>query len=234
MAKDTAMGSAFERAGLHARDVKLMQALAEFFNNGGMVTRAREVVEAAIARLSGGGRERIASEGQLCCAPTRQPELSREGHPGFVENIGRSGDAISRQPNESGGQPPGADKATDKVPPLSPQRSGVGHAQYAEKARVHVPRPASPANLAAAKAVRQAIAITVLDTWKIRDGRAIGKVRIGELPAISATNRMEASILDQIKEHVGGADHSATVSDVISAQMLQRFIQKAAEVADAA
>lgn len=209
MAKDTAMGSAFERAGLHARDVKLMQALAEFFNNGGTAARARYIVEAGVARLSGRGHHNVAENGLVKAAPARQP-------------------------NESGGQLLIAEKATVTAPSLSPERSGVGHAQYAEKARVHVPRPASPANLAAAKAVRQAIAITVLDTWKIRDGRAIGKVRIGELPAISATNRMEASILDQIKEHVGGADHSATVSDVISAQMLQRFIQKAAEVADAA
>lgn len=209
MATETAIGKAFERAGLHERDVKLNKALAEFFNNGGTAARAREIVEAAIGKLSGGGHTDRAENGLAKTAPARQP-------------------------NESGGPCRVAEKANNLMPSLSPERSGVGHPRPADKANSSVPRPASTAYLAAAKAGAQAIAITVLDTWKIRDGRAIGKVRIGELAAISATNRMEASILDQIKQHVGGADHSATVSDVISVQMLQRFIQRAAEVSDAA
>jgi hypothetical protein len=84
----------------------------------------------------------------------------------------------------------------------------------------------------AAAAVRNVVAITVLDTFKIRDGRAIGDVRMGEVERLRAANAIEAAIFRQIQKHaVTGSD--ARIRDVIKPEEFQRMHQLAAEVADA-
>jgi hypothetical protein len=87
--------------------------------------------------------------------------------------------------------------------------------------------------LAAAAAVAKSVALTILDTYRIRDGRAIGDVRFGELEHLRSANAMEASLIRQIQRHAT-ASHDARVRDVVKAKDLQRMIQRAAEVADAA
>lgn len=84
----------------------------------------------------------------------------------------------------------------------------------------------------AASSVAKVVALTVLDTYKIRDGRAIGDVRYGELESLRSSNVMEAAIIRQIQKYAQAA-HDAKVRDIITADDLNRFKQKAAEIADA-
>lgn len=94
-------------------------------------------------------------------------------------------------------------------------------------------REPSASQRAAAASVANAIAVTVLDTYRVRDGRAIGDVRFGELERLRSANAQEASLIRQIQRHAV-ADHDQRVRDVVKAEELNRMIQRAAEVADAA
>lgn len=97
-----------------------------------------------------------------------------------------------------------------------------------------VPRPVSAAYIEAAKVGAKKIALTVLDSFKVRDGRAIGDLIFGELEGLRLGNAMEASIIRQIQRHAANVPGNAKVRDVIKADELERIIQRGAEVADAA
>lgn len=93
-------------------------------------------------------------------------------------------------------------------------------------------REPSPAQRAATAAV--AAKISVLDTYRVRDGRAIGDVRYGEIEHLRNQDAMAASIWRQIQRAHPNAPHDMAIRDVLKAEELQRMIQRAAEVADAA
>lgn len=95
-------------------------------------------------------------------------------------------------------------------------------------------REPSSADRKAAAVVALSAARTVLDGFKIRDGRSIGDVTWKEVATLRATNAREASVLGQIQKRVAHADGDARVRDLIGADELARIVQKAAEVADAA
>lgn len=95
------------------------------------------------------------------------------------------------------------------------------------------PKSPTASQVAAMVKVAKESAITVLDSFKVRDGRAIGDVRVGELERLRSANAMEASVVRQI-QRLGVFNHDARVRDVVKPQELQRIIQRAAEVADAA
>ncbi len=86
---------------------------------------------------------------------------------------------------------------------------------------------------AAAARVAQSLATTVFDSFKVRDGRGIGEVRFGELKRMMTTNAREAAVIRQILDH-GDAPHDARVCDVVKQADLERMIQRAAEIVDAA
>lgn len=94
-------------------------------------------------------------------------------------------------------------------------------------------REPSAEDRAAASRVATSIALTVFDSFKVRDGRAIGDVRYGELRRMMSANATEAAVIRQILDH-GDAPHDARVRDIIKTEQLQRMIQRAAEMVDAA
>jgi hypothetical protein len=120
------------------------------------------------------------------------------------------------------------------VPPVTPTRSATP-ARTDEKTFAVTFKPKDPPKgaLEAAKKAHEAAARSVLDTFTIRDGRAIGDVRYGELERLVVTNAVEAAVLNQIRMHVV-ADASAYVRDLIGAKRLAEMIEAAkTEVADA-
>lgn len=127
-----------------------------------------------------------------------------------------------------------ADKAIVTVPDAAPERNGTGQGSFSDKAKVIVPRPVSPAYLEAAKVASKNIAHTVLDSFKVRDGRPIGDLIFGELEGLRSANAMEASVILQIQRHYANVEPNQFVRDVIKAKDLERMIQRGAEVADAA
>lgn len=115
-----------------------------------------------------------------------------------------------------------------------PHRGGEGQKEGAtQNAVAHPVREPSPAERSAASSIAKTVAITVLDTVKVRDGRAIGDIRYGELERLRGENAMEASLIRQIQRHAT-APHDARVRDIVKVADLQKMIQRASEVADAA
>jgi hypothetical protein len=96
------------------------------------------------------------------------------------------------------------------------------------------PRPQSVSDIRAAGAVARHIARTVLDSFRVRDGRPIGDLRWDELERLRADNAMEASVLRQLLRHGNPASPGSLVRDTVSPETLERMIQRGAEVADAA
>lgn len=138
--------------------------------------------------------------------------------------------AAGQSPGATSGQSEGAGRA-------EPKSSGGGQISIAEKASVLVPPPARPqstADIRAAAKVGQQIARTVFDSYKVRDGRSIGDIRICDLERLRSTNAAEASLIRQIQRHAVSANPNDTVRDVVSSETLERMIQRSAEVADAA
>lgn len=94
-------------------------------------------------------------------------------------------------------------------------------------------REPSQQQRAASAAVARTISITVMESYRVRDGRPIGDVRYGELARLKAANACEAAVVDQIMQHGKCEDHSMRVRDFVKVADLQRFIQRAAEMTDA-
>lgn len=88
------------------------------------------------------------------------------------------------------------------------------------------PKEPSKGYLTAAAAGGKEVAVELLDTFKVRDGRAIGAVRFGELESLRVTNSVEARVIYQIQHHANAA-HDARVRDVIKDHELRRFIENA-------
>jgi hypothetical protein len=84
----------------------------------------------------------------------------------------------------------------------------------------------------AAAQTAEVINITILDTYKLLDGRLLRDIRIGELESIRNLSSRQAAVIRQI-QRIGVADPNALVGDVINAEQLNRMLQRAAEVADA-
>lgn len=208
MRNETTMGAAFQSAGFLARETAFNVALARFLNNGGTIARAHELVDMAAEKMGDGGRTGSAAE-------------AREVMP-----------TAPRTDDDAKGRRNSADEAIVRVPASSPERNGAGHDRFADKAASGMPRPVSQSYIAAAKAGAQKIATTVLDSYKVRDGRPIGDIRIGELERLRSANAMEAAVLRQI-QRLGYADPNMTVRMIVDHDTLARMIQKAAEVADA-
>ncbi|RWN33438.1 hypothetical protein [Mesorhizobium sp.] len=208
MQTETMIGAKLAAKGFTPRNVKFQIALAEFQNNGGTWTDYLNIGRAAYGK---------GSEGQV--------PFAQQGHTSSLD--------ASRK-NDGAGLSRVAEKAILSLPSPSTQRNGAGHMGLADKASIAMPRPVSAAYIEAAKAGAQKIALTVLDSFKVRDGRAIGDLIFGELESLRANNAMEASVIRQIQRHAGNATANQRVRDVIKAADLERFVQRGAEVADAA
>ena len=113
-------------------------------------------------------------------------------------------------------------------------KDGKGFLDVADKARKLPPSPVSRTYVEAMKANATVVAKSVFDSFKIRDGRAIGDLTFGEIDRIRTTNVREAAVLRQVQKHCAYAEPGAKVRDLVKREDMERFVQRAAEVADAA
>lgn len=185
---------------------------------------------------AGGGLARSADIGpKIGAAP--ETISSGEGHSANAEpGQSRRADAAADPINTEGqytraetGQRSLADGVDPKPSEGANRNEPTGPGRVAPSAR-----PQSLGSIRGAAVAAKAIARTVLDSYKVRDGRCIGDVRMVEVERMRASNAMEASILRQIQR--SGVPHTPDmlVREVIKPEQLDRFIQRAAEVADAA
>lgn len=98
---ETAMSLALERAGLDPADAALNVALAQYFNRGGTVERARALLDRAAAQLRGAGHRASADSGHHSSA--RAPQVDPGG--GKAEGSAPQGHHLSAAPS------PGTDPA---------------------------------------------------------------------------------------------------------------------------
>lgn len=246
----TAIAEKMKAKGVLPRDVRLNIAIAEFMNNGGTEARAIALVRAAYERARQG--HLVNADKATYALPTpRAPNDSDKGHyeladeakvtaPASLspnddaEGLGSRSDKASTvlptasSPNEGKGQSGNADKAIGNLPAPSPHGS-EGHSRGADKATQPLP-PAS--GRAAVMRAATNIARSVLDSFKVRDGRPIGDLAFCELENMRFDNAREAAVIRQIQRHYANAPGNALVRDLIGEDDLNRFVQKAAEVAE--
>jgi len=155
----------------------------------------------------------------------------------FASLAGQRLNAAAQQSNEDAADPRryADDGQKSPVRPSSPNRGSGGHSMNAKLGQAGlaptVREPTAGQRKAAAIAAN-VVSLTVLDTYRLLDGRLLKDVRIGELESIRTASSQQASIIRQI-QRLGIADHSALVGDIIKPEQLQRMLQRAAEVADA-
>lgn len=221
---ETAMGAKLAARGVVPREVRAQIAIAEWMNNGGSEARLIELVRAAYEKGSEGRRQGAA-----------------KGHMS-VANASRA--------NESEGHSADAEKAFSRLPELSPrslavkavepqdlargERNWAGQKMHAAKAVVALPRPVSPAYIAAAKTGAKHLALTVLDSFKVRDGRPIGDVPWSSLDRLIAEGGHEVAVLKILRNRGVPTDKNAPMRLLVGVAEMERTIQKAAEMADAA
>lgn len=105
--------------------------------------------------------------------------------------------------------------------------SEAGHQSSRDSQRQDVRslRGPSAAQRAATTRIKLEMAKTVLDSFKVSDGRSIGDVRFFELPILRRKSQREAYVLDQLSRHVANAPATAYVRDIIKATELEVILR---------
>lgn len=155
---------------------------------------------------------------------------------GQIQIDARQQPAQPRQSVEGEGGHKKSDPHVKSASPPSPHDGSGGHS--ARDAQIWVaPAAVTPKELpASAVAARGAsakvIAVTVLDTFRLSNGVAIGDVYWGSLHRLRNASARDAALLRQLL-NLGIADPNKKVRDIVSVEQMQIMIQKAAELADA-
>jgi hypothetical protein len=202
----TMLGEKLQKRGFIPREVEFSAAIARFLNNGGTLQRAYDLLSVAADRMGAGGHASPAVKAKKEMPPASLPN-GDEGH--------RSG----------------ADKAIADVPSSPPSPSGSGHPGNAPS---H-PRPAAPArepskaDISAMIAARKESAVAVLtifDRYKVRDGRALKKLRFHELMKLAQEDEGEARafryMVAEVESKVANPDRMARVTDLVSAELAEK------------
>ncbi|WBU27511.1 hypothetical protein OOZ54_12485 [Rhodopseudomonas palustris] len=164
--------------------------------------------------MSGGGLSTVAANAAIDGVPPSGQPVEGERGDIQVAGYGQERDASPPSSNRGGGGQTG-DVGTDLRMHASPVRE-----------------PSASQRLAV-RNLNKVVELSLLDTLKVRDGRAIGDVRFGEIETMRMANAMEASIFRQIQRKYAFAAHDTKLRELLSADELNQMKQRAAEVADA-
>ncbi len=208
---------------------KLLMALCVDF-----ITRVAQ--DRAGTSLQRPGQSACADKAKLPSPAPLQSESEEAGHSSTADKA--TADApIFSETQATTGRPDRAEKASVHEPVVAPQGERPGHSSIADKATLAAPAPLSPSPgyLRAALRAAPSVARSVLDSFKVRDGRPIGDVPWSGIDRLIAANSREAHLLALIRQHINGtpADPNTPLRELIDADMLARLIQKAAELSDA-
>jgi hypothetical protein len=214
MRHETAIAAALKRAGGKSAEAELYSLAAQLLHKaGGEPDTAPQLALAKFCKALGEDESllrecALAYLRRVVSDMKRLPELDGRGH--------RPVDA-----HEADAAPSG--------------RNGRGHTAVATQVESASPaREPSPQQKAADRAAQAIISKAVLDTFVVRDGRAIRKVRIAELPDLRTANLKEAFVVQQLWRRYGNAaDMNATVGEVVKETDMVAIIRKAEEMTDA-
>lgn len=161
------------------------------------------------AELRGGANQGVPLGFQRGSAPAAQPH---------DDDAGRTSIALAGYPMSA--------------PSSSPVPSGGGqtgrasrHSSFASSARI----PNPPRGLAAIASIQPTIARSILDTFRVRDGRAIGDLQWHELTALAARNEREATVLRRIAGYSQNVDPDAFVRDVVRPAYVEDVLKEVQE-----
>lgn len=225
----TAIGAALGRAGFNAIEARLRQvildALRKHHRN---IPRTLETVEHATE-----DDPELIREALLWAVCSLDNEMLGAGH--SVNDIHASNAGAQQTNGDVTGQVLSSTNGQAATAGASPTNRGGADLQSSAPHVMSV-RPVREPSIhdrAAAGRIARTITLTIFDSFKVRDGRGIGDVRWGQLKSLRSTDLMSASVIDQLMKHTQ-APHDTRVRDAVKASDLQRMIQRAAEVADAA
>lgn len=208
--------------------------------------------------LRGGGRAESAVDGLAINAPTphsNDAAPSRGGPagkvlealPGAASSVERGGHIGSahkarvvlppRSPLDAvGGHPARASQAGPAVPSTaSTAHDGPGRGHRAKAAADALPAPVvarrpNPARGLAAMAAAQAPLVrSVMDTFRLGDGRAIGDVCWGEINGLIRDNGREGRVLRAIRLHIADAPADALVREIVRAGVIEAALAEVPE-----
>lgn len=214
------------------RDQNMRDAVTDFF---------LAVVKSDISgtNLLGQGQLCHANSGPWKGAQSRQfnsETMAITAPPDDVANINAP---LSCSPDEcGGGQQRHADKGHGRsAAPHSADGGATGQLMPAETGRLSDARKRSPS--AAQKAANRAAMatnardLTILDTYKIMDGRLLRDIAWGKLASLEGASMRQGFIIRMIRQHAQVSDNATLVGDVITASTLQVILQQAAGMQDA-
>lgn len=228
----TQFAEKFRAAGVLSRDVVFRRAIALYLNNGGTVESARRIIDDIAGEMGGEGQSGFSDVGQV--AVSNAALQNDDGGDRFMSaEVANTPVFPSSSPNSSAGQGLNSDKDTVRFPDAATQRDRAGQCHLSAKASALAPSPVSPSYIGAARKASVQVARSILDSYKVRDGRSIGDVTFGELDKMRRDGLMDASLFMQLQRHAANATPNQKVRDIVNADTLNRMVQKAAEVAEA-
>ena len=178
------------------------------------------------------GNARTDKSGRTAGAdPRSEPRTDDRGHArGGIHTTCAPASAESHRTNGAGGgysQPDTRHKGA--FAPAAARRPG----QTASATQKVDARPAGPSAtyVTAAATASRRLGATVLDTFKVRDGRAIGDVPWGSLERLARENAVEAAVLQAVRTRGMPADPATLVRDLITAADLETILRGAGHAA---
>lgn len=170
-------------------------------------------------------------QGHICRA---DPETISVGGHVTAARSGLADGAPNAEPINGGGHLTRANSATVEAPPTVDPKSSDGRGSVAAKAITAMPsaRPQSAARVIARAEAAGAVR-TLYDSYTVQ-GRPIGDIRFYEIEQLRSASAQEAAVLRQIQRHCQPESPGQLVRDALKLSDLERFVQRGAEVADAA
>lgn len=232
MKHETAIGAQLAAKGFVPALVEYQIAVSKCQNHGVDYDALRLVLDTAYGKGSEGQKHGVGNGQSSIADASRQ----NDGEKGRQDIVGRASTSMpfSPSPQRSAGHLKGSFPDRTHLPAAAPSRDRAGQLGSAERANFPTPRPVSPAYISAAKHGAQRMALTVLDSFKVRDGRAIGDVPWSSIDRLISEGGREVAVLKMIRNRGRPTDLNSPLRLIIGVQEMERIIQKAAEMSDAA
>lgn len=231
----TKIAEQFEAKGLTAQLIEIRTMLAKWHNNGVSKETLQRELDAAYELGSEAGEH--LPKGQPSRASASQPNDGEKGQTCVADKAMHCVPA-SPSPHAAKGHPRRAERASEHLPDAAPKRGeGLWHAAAKAKEAVPVSAP-SQSFIDARKRVMQqkAAVLTIMDSFKVRDGRGIGHVKRGELRTMEGETGHEYHVLKLTREYIDrfrpASSMLTDVAGLVPIKDMERIVQQAAEMSD--
>lgn len=179
----------------------------------GHAPRALEALPPASAPAGeAGGQEGIAAKAVIAALPASPSDAAAAGQTSAANRAIRSVLAAAAPHHVGPGQPRIAHAASEFVP-----------------APVVSRKPNPPRGLAAMAAAQAPLVRSVMDTFRLADGRPVGDVCWGEINGLIVANGREGRVLRAIRMHIAEAPGDALVRDIVRASVIEAALAEVPE-----